>query len=235
MDPANDEPTDVAPTRAGSGDRATPWAVARALLITLLLAAWVVSAVPGSGLNAEKLSRPREGRMVAQLAEALSSVGITRSPEQVRDDLVATTGRLVAARNAVFDAMRPALDALGMGQRWGLFLQNGRVAHRIQVEGRTRDGAFEMLYRPHREDRLGLASALTFRRLRGIYSPSAKWGPRAQYEGFVTWLSQRIFAAHPEYHEVRVSMERIRLGTVQVPPRATEVEHASVRTREGQS
>jgi len=225
----------AAPSAARPSRASAVWAALRATTIAVVLGVWILSALPSRPYDAERLASKRGARLVGSLDRALRSVGVPSTREGVSAFLIGTTTPLVRARNALYEPFRPALEAMQLGQRWGLFLQNGRTGYRMQVEGRRRDGTFELLYRPHREDVLGLEPALEFRRLRGIYSPTSKTSPRAQYEGFVTWLASEVFARGAAYDEVRVSMERIELGLPKDPPRILSVEHVSTRTRGGAS
>lgn len=213
--------------------RPSVWAILRAVAIFVVLGIWILSALPGRPYDQARLESKRGARLVGSIDRGLRKLGIPSTREHVASALIGTTKPLIDARNALYQPLRPALDAMALGQRWGLFLQNGRTGYRMQLEARTANGEFQLLYRPHREDVLGLESALAFRRLRGIYSPTSRTEPRAQYEGFVGWLAERVFALEPSYQEVRVSMERVHLGSPGDPPRSLSIEHVAVRARGG--
>jgi len=99
-------------------------------------------------------------------------------------------------------------------QRWALFQAADAQRFRIEVAGRTADGAWRVVYRAGdagaRED----ADLLEYRRVRGAYNPTNR--PTGQYSAFVTWLAARIRAAHPELLAVRVRMQNVTIdhGTV---------------------
>jgi hypothetical protein len=208
-------------------------AILRAIAITLVLIVIGLSALPSRGYDAEKLERPNARLLVHRVRVLLGALGVQASPEQVGGGLIAVTDPIVALRNAVVGPFKPAFDFAGLGQRWGLFLQSGRSAYRLEVEGRTRAGEWTLLYRPHQHDLLGLESTLAFRRLRGLYNPGSRGDPRPQFEGFVGFLAAQIFAEHAHIDAIRVRMERLRLGTHDEPNLILDVAHESERTREG--
>ena len=204
----------------------------RAGAITLVLLLVCLSALPTRPYDRKKLDRATHRHFVERIVAALDLVGVAAGEEDVGRTLIAVTGPVIAARNAVVGPVKPLFDFVGMGQRWGLFLQSGRSAYRLQVEGRTADGRWTLLYQPHEVDRLGLESLLSFRRLRGLYNPGAKGEPRPQFEGFVDYLATRVFAENRALLGLRVRMERLRLGTRDEPTRTLEVAHESERSRE---
>lgn len=211
------------------------WPVLRATLVTALIALWVLSALPSRPYDAAMLERPSHARTVRGIQEALRAFGIDVRRADVAATLIAITTPLVRVRNALVDPVAPALDFAQMGQRWGLFLQSGHTGYRLEVAARTEHGAFEVLYRPHEVDARGLGSTLAFRRLRGLYNPGAKGHPRAQFEGFVSWLAETLFRDHPELVAVRVRMERLQLGSRTAPPAVLDVAHESLRLRQGRA
>ncbi|MET0340656.1 MAG: hypothetical protein ABW252_06625 [Polyangiales bacterium] len=208
------------------------WPVVRAALVTALVALWVLSALPSRPLDEARLARPTNARTVRSLQDALFAVGLDVRRADIEATLIALSTPIVAARNALVDPFAPALEFAQMGQRWGLFLQTGRTAYRVEIAARTEAGPFEVVYRPHEVDALGLGSTFAFRRLRGLYNPGAKGAPRAQFEGFVDYAAGEVFHARPAAVEVRVRMERLRLGTRDEPSRAVDIAHESVRMRE---
>jgi hypothetical protein len=99
------------------------------------------------------------------------------------------------------------------------------------VEGQAADGKFQLLYRAHQYEELGLQSVLAYRRVRGIYNAATKPSAHDEYEGFVSWLARRIFAERTDVRAVRVSMQRLKLGTRRRPSRTVAVELESLRNR----
>jgi len=196
-----------------------------------VLALCLIKALPSKPYMHTNLTRSSYLHVVRDITIAVRGLGFDVTEGEVRTVMVDTSRPPILLRNAIVEPLQPIYDFLGMGQAWGLFLQSGRGAHRIRVEGRTADEAWHMLYRHHQQDDVGLSPWLGFRRLRGIYNPNSK-GPRGQYEGFVTWLGKKLCAEHPELIEVRVSMERLVLGTRHEPTESVEVQHESARACE---
>jgi len=205
------------------------WRVFRASCTTSVLFVWLLAALPARPYDADKLARPHNRELVTQLHTLLSTAGFALPRERIEQALIATTTPIVTARNRLFKPFARGLGMLGVRQSWGLFSGSGREAFRIRVEAQAADDTWRLVYSAHQEDALGLAATLSYRRLRGIYNPSVKGGAKAQYEGFVSWLAQRIVRDHPEYRRVRVSMERLRLGSRKQASRALAIEHESER------
>lgn len=198
--------------------------VLRATAISLVLALSVLQASSG---------KPLHKRELGALEQGFSAAGMGGAGALVADGVLEASRALVTLRRAVLKPAQRVMHALGMGQRWRLFTMRGEHAYRIQVEAMQLDQSWRLLYRAHELDRLGLAAQLTYRRLRGIYDPRNKDEAGAQYEAFVKWVSDTVLSQHPEYVGVRVSMERLRLGT---PARAMElasVEHSGEIYRPG--
>ena len=221
--------------QSGSNERLDRAAWLRAVAITCVLVLVGLSALPTRPYDEKKLGRATHRRLVGRIVAALHIVGIPASDGDVGHALIALTEPIIMMRNAVVKPIKPLFDFAGMGQRWGLFLQSGRSAYRMQVEGRTKGGDFRLLYSPHQHDPRALESLLSFRRLRGLYNPGVKGEPRPQFEGFVTYLAAALFAAHAELDAVRVRMERLRLGTRTEPTLILDVAHESERIRENPS
>ncbi len=210
---------------------ARPWvARLRTLLLTAVLGLWWGMALPSRPYDEENLARPRNAHLVAQIDGALAALGIVLPRETIRRALIDVTEPVIGLRNALVAPWEPLFGFAHMGQRWGLFLENGRIAFRLQIEGQRGERGWTLLYRHHQRDPYALSRWLGFRRLRGIHNPGSN-GARAQYEGFVTWIAHKIFAEHPEFAAVRVSMERLRVGTDREPTRVLAIEHSRVRTQ----
>ena len=205
--------------------------VLRAIAITLVLVVWVLSALPRHPFDAERLADPAHARSVRELESMLTALGIATSRAELDEALIRLSTPVVRVRNVVVDPLDPLFDFAGMGQRWGLFLQTGRTAYRIRVDGRSDSGNFRLLYRPHTDDPIGIGAMLAFRRMRGLYNPGSKGTPRPQFEGFVSWLARDVFEKHPDLDVVRVRMQRIRLGTRNEPNTLVDVAHESERRR----
>jgi hypothetical protein len=118
---------------------------------------------------------------------------------------------LGGVRAALLVPFAPLQGIFHVYQRWPLFSTTGGIRHRMWIEARGNENEpFTLLYRPLDPEHRYLADTLEFRRVRNAWNPhrrSAKDG----YPAFATWIARRIFVDHPEFNEVRVSMERVRI------------------------
>lgn len=117
---------------------------------------------------------------------------------------------LRAVRDAVETPVAWIVPTLRVSQRWALYQAPGGPRFRIVIDGRTPDGAWQILYRAadaeHDEDAAVMESALVW----GAYDPTDR--PPDQYRDFCIWITARALARHPELAAVRVRQERIALG-----------------------
>jgi hypothetical protein len=207
-------------------------ATVRAVLITVVIVLQCVSAAPGQPLNSQHLGTIEGKRFITWVQNALSTLGFQHGRQAIESASIETTTRLVAVRNTIVKPFQPAMRALGSHQSWALFQVGSRDCFRIHVDSRTAGSDWTVVYRAQGEDRLNLAGTLRYRRVRGVYNPGANSGVSTEYDGFVTWLTRRVFAADARATELRVRMQRIDLGTRDFPPRALGFEYERLRTRE---
>ena len=109
---------------------------------------------------------------------------------------------------------RPVGELFQLRQRWKLFSGASRNRFRMNIEAR-RDLARDewvLLYRPLDDDHDFLTDELEYRRVRGTWNPSTTYGPRGGYGPFATWIADQVFAHDPSFREVRVRMEKVRIG-----------------------
>jgi len=208
------------------------WPVARAGIIACVLVVECASAIPGRRLTDQHLATPEGERVVGAMQQALSVLRVERSRDVIKLELIAVAGRLIDVRNDMLSPFQGLLDELGSHQGWGLFQLSSRECFRIWVEARGRSGDWTIVYRPHAEDRFGLAPWLRYRRLRGIYNPRILSGVSGQYDGLVDWIARRVFAADPASTQARVRMERMDRGTREQPARSLGFDYERVRARD---
>lgn len=214
---------------------AAPHAVAvlRSVVIAMVLVISVLQASPSAPLRESQLTVPVNARPIAALSSTLAAVGLSVSSENIRFRVVRASKRLLRLRQLLLQPVKPMLDKLGMNQRWNLFASKGRHAYRLQVEAMQQDQTFHLLYRAHELDTVGLTPRLSFRRLRGIYDSRSAGEARSEYESFTRWLSSSLLSQHPEYLGVRVSMQRLRLGSRSEQTEVLSVDHVSELYRPG--
>lgn len=217
----------------------TAWPYVRALLITFVLFVQLVSAAPREPFNHERLARPEGERFVASLRQALGWLGLRPRKREVVDALIDISAVAVDARNHVIAPLRPLRDLTATHQQWGLFISPKREAFGILVQARAADG-WHTIHRACQacpSDAVPQSGArvpmLRYRRLRGMYNPSIKRGPRANYEGFANWLARELLTAHAEYRTVRVGMERLSIGAPGEPLRRAGLQHVIAVERSG--
>jgi hypothetical protein len=117
--------------------------------------------------------------------------------------------------------VRGIADELGLGQRWALFVGAPVSRFRMRIEARSgAAGEWRLLYRPHDPEHTFLAREVEYRRVRGAWNPR-RTGTPVGYAAFVSWVAGRVFRERPEFTEVRVRMERIRIEPRAAGYRAT--------------
>jgi hypothetical protein len=209
-------------------------AIVRSVLISVVLAISLLSALPTRPLlRARELAQPANVHMLALVEGGLGALGIAVSAAAIAESLLASSKRIQRTRRGVVHAVAPLLSELGMRQRWALFTIRSRRAFRLQIEAMHKDQRWQLVYRAHELDRLGLLPKLSFRRLRGIYDPRSENEPRAQYEALVNWLAKDLLVTHPAFIGVRISVQRLRLGSQREPTAVTSVEHVREIYRSG--
>lgn len=208
------------------------WAKIRASLISFVLASQCIAAIPSRSLTREQLARPEGQRTISWVASLLTIAGGTPDRDRAARLLIDASRGITGMRDAILAPLEPVMRAASMGQGWSLFSLATPVAFRIQVHAHARSGGWTSIYRANGEDPLGLAPWMTYRRIRGLYAPSANSGPRAHYDGVVTWLAQKILREHPQFDRVRVGMERITFATRTEPSASLGVEDLRERRSE---
>jgi hypothetical protein len=192
-------------------------AALRAIVLPFVLLIAVLQALPGKAARTAELM-PLQRALGWEVATA------------VRE----SSRAFVRMRKLALSPFERVIDGLGMGQRWRLFTVRGRFTYRIVIEAMTeQDQQWQLLYRAHDVDVLGLSPELTYRRLRGIFDPHNKENANAQYDAFVRWVSKRVLDRHPEYVGMRVSMERLKLNSPEALTELASVEHTNEVFRPG--
>jgi hypothetical protein len=98
-------------------------------------------------------------------------------------------------------------------QKWNLFAGASKDRYRMWIEARSGAGAeWDVLYRVYDDDHDFLADQMAYRRMRGAWAPRGSRGPRGAYPSFATWVARQVFARWPDYDEVRIQMEKVKVG-----------------------
>lgn len=158
---------------------------ARAALIALVLAVGLVDGLPIP-------SEARAARLPAWLGD------------------VAAGAR--GAQNRALWPFLPLFGALHVTERWVLFAGASRERFRLEVAARANEnGGWKLLYRADDAQHRLLADVIEYRRVRGAFNPRTQ-EPPAGYEAFVSFVARRVLAERPEFGEVRVRMEHVRIA-----------------------
>lgn len=207
------------------------WARIRALLIALALLVELTHSLPDRVVDGQRLERPEAQRFVTESDHWLATVGLSPGRRAIGRTLRRASEELVAARAFVLRPFEPLFRLTVTGQQWGLFLLGTRECFRIHVEVRRPRAAWSELYRAPGEGPPWLSRLLRYRRVRGIYNPSSRSGPRGQYEGFVRALARQVLARDRQLNELRVRMERLHIVAPGSAPESLGLEHGVLVTR----
>jgi hypothetical protein len=151
--------------------------------------------------------------------------------EQMSPGANAAIDRINDVRTAILKPLRPVRRLTNVQQKWNLFRGAGRERHRMWIEAREGQGAWELLYRAQDEEHDFMAPQLDYRRLRGAWNPRGSSGPRGAYQSFATWIAGEIFDADPRFTEARVRMEIVRIGRSGGNTPTGEFEYSVTRRR----
>jgi hypothetical protein len=159
----------------------------------------------------------------------------TKMKERFGPGWVAVVVEIDETRGAIIEPFSPIFELAGLRQRWKLFSGASKNRFRMWIEARRdlRVDEWELLYRPLDDDHAWYADQLEYRRVRGAWNPSTSYGPRGGYGPFVTWIAGEAFARDPGYVEVRVRMEKVRIGPHGGITASGELVHPMWRRRPG--
>jgi hypothetical protein len=181
------------------------WPHARALLVTLAI---VVGLIEGLPLPDDK----QEATMSPGL------VGAIHSLEDVRSYLMTPFWWIGEYAN--------------VHQRWKLFAGANKLRYRMSIDARAGSADdWHTLYRPLDDEHDFAEDQMAYRRMRGSWAPRGLQGPRGAYPHFVSWIARRIFASDPRWTDVRVQMEKVRIGDTGGDTFTGEFVYPMVRSR----
>lgn len=177
------------------------WPHARALLVTVHLAAIGLAAVPGPDGNMTRASW-EDPVVRAELTTWSARFGMT--VERFTDLIFPLAKGLFEGRNALRRPVEPYLDYTGCEQPWRLFSAPDRVPSRMQVLVHHRGTVLEEPIFEERSERYTwMAPFFGHARMRRAvywYGWPPTWGGRGE---FCEWLSRRIFPENPTVDYVR--------------------------------
>lgn len=194
------------------------WPAIRAALLTLVLFFASVEALPLPMLSKRHMRRDMAKEEVGRWVEILDGLGIQISAKQLVEHTVSLSQQAVSVRRQIIRPYRSLERPFGAGQAWGLFTFADPYPGRLVIEATRGGNAWFPLYRAPVDDGSVLARTVQHRRVRGVWDDAGdRPKPGKIYGRFVTWVSQRIFAAHPDVIEVRVRLDQVTVRTPSQP------------------
>ncbi len=179
----------------------------RAGLLAVVLGIHGFIALPlPSSVREVDLKKPVAAAELQRWSHWLGKVGIDRSPDHLRADVLRIGQPVAAFRRAVLKPMQPFLRLTGTGQGWGFFNTPDSYPDQLRVEGRKK-GEWELLFAAMDPEHDHLGPQLRYRRIRGVYDANTD-RPGASYKHLVDWIADQIFQGDPDVTAVRVSFLR---------------------------
>lgn len=206
----------------------------RAALLLVIITINGISAAPlARKADRKALERPLAQDEIKRWQGIASSVGIELSTADLGEFSYQWAKFGLEIRKFFLDPLKPAFRITGTGQAWALFTYPDRFPSRLVVEARRTGGKWVRLYAALDDDAAFLREKLVFRRMRGVYDSSSEKVANS-YDPFCSWMAAEVFAAYPDYDEVRVLFQRIHTREPHEAADTLEVEgekHVRKRTR----
>jgi hypothetical protein len=162
------------------------WPAVRAALITLAIFLGIVDGLPMPEPKAKKRMSP---------------------------GTVAVLDDIAKVRSKILRPFRFFPKLVRAHQKWNLFAGASKDRYRMWIEARTGpDAAWQSLYKVFDDEHDFMADQMLYRRMRGAWAPRGSRGPRGAYSPFATFVAREVFARWPEYTEVRIAMEKVKVG-----------------------
>lgn len=180
----------------------------RAVLITLVLLANAIYALPFSKMDLENVSDPEWEKSDFQLWYRWLG------PVLPMDEtgFGAIVRRAMWAEHETVRMLRlpfkPLFDRLHVNQQWGLFAVVTESPERLVIEVR-RNGEWETLYRRLDGEHDWHDNQLKYRRIRGVWD-GVKAEPKGTYKRMAKWVATMVFLEQPDVDRVRIVLEKHR-------------------------
>jgi hypothetical protein len=152
------------------------------------------------------LKKPVATAELQRWSHWLRKVGVERTPDALRQDVLRVGQPLAAFRRAALKPLQPILRWTGTGQAWGFFNTPDAFPDQLRIEGR-RNGNWELLFAALHPEHDTLGPQLRYRRVRGVYDANTD-RPGASYKHLVDWIAAEVFEGDPDLMAVRVSFLR---------------------------
>ncbi|MDG1480189.1 MAG: hypothetical protein P8R54_11395 [Myxococcota bacterium] len=212
------------------------WPAVRALLISVVLVAQWVDALPLPELRARDLQHPIAQDEVTRWTTLLNDLGVSLTEEELVARALVVGEGATRFRRASMAPLRPLKRLTGTGQSWGLFAYPDPYAGRLVIEAREKNGAWQVLFSAPGSSSDDLSRLMRYRRVRGIYDDNGdRPKPGSLYNRFVDWVAWDLFQSRPDLDAVQVRLDLVRIippGTGEGEPIPDKRRHARMRVRE---
>jgi hypothetical protein len=188
----------------------SPWALARAALVTALLVVHGLAAAPVPHVVTKRdLANPVSAEEVDRWARRLTALGYTIDKDELSQRVMDITAVIGGAHRRLLLPFRPLFKYTGTGQGWGLFANPDNFPSRLEIRARRAGSDWQTVYLRLDPQHTWAVDVLTYRRIRGIYEANG-YGkrPNAPYKRFASWIARRLLAVDPSVEEVEVRMLR---------------------------
>lgn len=210
------------------------WPAIRALLISVVLLAQWIDALPLPELRERDLRHPIAQDEVTRWTALLNDLGMSLTEEEAIERALVVGAAATRFRQVTMAPLKPIKKLTGTGQSWGLFAYPDPYAGRLVIEARAIKGEWQVLFSAPGTSSDRFSRRMRYRRVRGIYDDNGdRPTPGVLYNRFADWAAWEIFQEHPEINAVQVRLDLMRIippGTGE--PVADKRRHARMRVRE---
>lgn len=185
------------------------WPLWRATALAIVVCMSLFLAAPWPrAITANDLKRPEAHQEVSLWLSTLDDWGWHWERKEFEIFLIENSARMAAPIRHIRPMIRPVLQIFGIDQRWGLFTSPDTYPHRLVIDIKHEKGAkFERYYTSLKMEDSPLASALAYRRIRGVYDGNTSRLGRT-YGPFTRWVSAQVFSLEPSVQAIRVGFIR---------------------------
>lgn len=185
------------------------WADARAAILLVIIGVNAISAAPlARKADRKALDRPLAQDEIARWKGILGAVGLDFTTAELGEFSYQWARLGLDIRKFFLDPFKPVFRITGTGQAWALFTYPDRYPSRLVIDARKKGGEWETLYAALDDEHAFSREKLVYRRMRGVYDSSSEKVANS-YDPFCSWIAAEVFAAYPEYDEVKVRFQRI--------------------------
>ncbi len=198
------------PLQLATEGLANMWPRIRGVLITLVLFFATIEALPVPSLKRRHLKYAMAQEELQRWTGILDRFGVEVTDKELAEHVLTASKRSLGFRWKIIGPYRKLERKFKMGQAWGMFAFTDNRPGRLIVEVSSDGEHWVDVIRAPDSDGSRLASAVTNRRMRGVWDDAGdRPRPGGVYRRWVDWLARRLFAERPEVNHVRVRFEQI--------------------------